>query len=310
MTILTQRRTETTQPDRVAPSPSGPAPATTGTLSTGITESAPGTKGLEYRSGPPKRTLVPGKRHPAALLLGPVVLLVIWFVGSATGLIDPRTLPAPATIWTTMVDLAADGTLTTHILASLRLAAISLVIGVIAGVVLALISGLSRWGEALIDGPVQIKRAIPTLAIIPLAILWFGIRDEMKITIIALAVFVPVYINTHAQLRGVDLRFVELAQTVGLNRFQFIRRVALPGAVPGFFTGLRLAVTISWLALVVVEQVNANEGIGYLMTRARTNGQLDVVVVGLVIYGIFGLAGDFIVRSIERKALSWRKSLG
>ena len=110
---------------------------------------------------------------------------------------------------------------------------ISLVLGVGLGVVLALVAGLTRAGEAVIDGPVQIKRAVPTLALIPLAIIWFGIGEEMKIIVIALSVLVPIYINTHAALRGVDARYVELAETVGLSRAAFVRRVALPGALPG-----------------------------------------------------------------------------
>ncbi|GAA3697405.1 ABC transporter permease [Gordonia hankookensis] len=269
------------------------------------------TEGLERRTGTTRpRHLGPGRPIPGGWLIGPTLLLAVWVIGSATGFIDPRTLPAPLTIADTAGELWADGRLPENILASLRLASVSLVIGVVLGVVLALMSGLSRVGEAVIDGPIQIKRAIPTLAIIPLAILWFGIGDSMKITIIATSVLIPVYINTHAQLRGVDVRYAELAQTVKLSRWQFIRRVALPGAVPGFFTGLRLAVTISWLALVVVEQVNATQGVGYLMNQARVYGQLDVVVVGLVVYAVFGLIGDITVRTVERRALSWRRSLG
>lgn len=160
------------------------------------------------------------------------------------------------------------------------------------------------------DGPIQIKRSIPTLALIPLFIVWFGIGEEMKLIVITTSVLIPVYINTHAHLRSVDARYVELAETVGLSRTAFIRKIALPGSLPGFFTGLRLAVTISWLALVVVEQVNATSGIGYLMTQARTYGQIDVIVVGLVIYGLLGLLGDLAVRTVERKALSWRQTLG
>ncbi|HMS74044.1 ABC transporter permease [Gordonia sp. (in: high G+C Gram-positive bacteria)] len=274
------------------------------------TESSAGYPHLEHRGTAPRRRLGPGKPIPGGWLLGPAVLVSIWFLGSATGFIDERTLPAPWVIGSTAADLWSDGRLPENILASLRLASISLVIGVVAGLVMALAAGLSRLGEALLDGPVQIKRAIPTLAIIPLAIMWFGIGDTMKITIIALAVLIPIYINTHAQLRGVDLRHVELAQTVGLSRLEFIRRVALPGAIPGFFTGLRLAVTTSWLALVVVEQINATKGIGYLMDQARTYGQLDIVVVGLVVYGVFGLLSDTLVRLIERRALVWRRSLG
>ena len=257
-----------------------------------------------------RRRLGPGRTSARGLAVGPLLLLAAWTAGSATGLVDQATLSPPWTVVTTTAELVADGRLQSNLLASVQRAAIALVLGVGIGVALALVAGLSRVGEAIVDGPVQIKRAVPTLALIPLAIIWFGIGEQMKIIMIALSVFVPVYINTHAALRGVDLRFVELAESVGLSRREFVRRVALPGALPGFFTGLRLAVTVSWTALVVVEQVNATSGIGYLMTQARTYGQTEIIVVGLVVYAVFGLVGDLVVRAAERRALSWRRSLG
>ncbi|GGK68489.1 ABC transporter permease [Nocardia camponoti] len=257
-----------------------------------------------------RRTLGPGKPIPFGFALGPALLVGAWVIGSATGAIDSETLPAPWTVAQTAGDLIADGRLQSNLLTSLQRAAIGLGLGVVIGVVLALVAGLSRLGEAIVDGPVQIKRAIPTLALIPLFIVWFGIGEEMKLIVITTSVLIPVYINTHAYLRSVDARYVELAETVGLSRWGFLRCIALPGSLPGFFLGLRLAVTISWLALVVVEQVNATSGIGYLMTQARTYGQIDVIVVGLVIYGLLGLFGDLAVRAAERKALAWRQTLG
>jgi sulfonate transport system permease protein len=211
---------------------------------------------------------------------------------------------------TTANDLIAQGRLQSSLWTSAQRVLIGLLSGVAAGLVLALVSGLSRLGEAVIDGPVQIKRAIPSLALIPLLILWFGIGEPMKVITIALAVFVPVYIHTHNGLRGIDSRYAELAETVSLGRGAFVRHVVLPGATPGFLLGLRFAVLNALLALVVVEQVNATSGIGYLMTQARTYGQTEIIVVGLVVYAVFGLVGDLVVRAAERRALSWRRSLG
>src|SRR5690606_25049245 len=182
-------------------------------------------------------------------------------------------------------------------------------LGVVLGVVLATLAGLTRTGEALIDGPVQIKRSIPTLALIPLAIVWLGIGEEMKVLLIALAVFVPVYINTFSALRGLDARNVALAESLRLTRLQFLRHVATPGALPGFFSGLRLAVTIAWTSLVVVEQVNASSGIGFLMYQARNYGLTDVIIVGLVVYAVLGTTSDLLVRLLERNALSWRTTI-
>ncbi|MBF6299877.1 ABC transporter permease [Nocardia amamiensis] len=253
--------------------------------------------------------LGPGRPIPFGIAVGPTLLIAAWVAGSASGALDPETLPAPWTVAGAAGDLLADGRLQSNLLTSVQRAVTGLGLGVAIGLVLALLAGLSRVGEALVDGPIQIKRAIPTLALIPLFIVWFGIGEEMKLLVITTSVAVPIYLNTHAHLRSVDAGYLELAQTVQLSRSGFIRRIALPGSLPGFFTGLRLAVTISWLALVVVEQVNATSGIGYLMTQARTYGQIDVIVVGLVIYGLLGLFGDILVRAAERKALSWRQTL-
>jgi sulfonate transport system permease protein len=122
-------------------------------------------------------------------------------------------------------------------------------------------------------------------------------------------VFVPIYLHTHNGLRMIDSRYVELAQTVGLSQWEFVRRVVLPGALPGFLLGLRFAVTGAWLSLVVVEQINSTSGIGYMMELARTYGQTDIIIVGLVVYGVLGLLSDAVVRLIQRRALSWRRTL-
>ncbi|MDX6240868.1 MAG: sulfonate transport system permease protein [Kribbellaceae bacterium] len=256
-----------------------------------------------------RRRLGPGKPIRFGAAIGPVLLLAIWSIGSAVGWIDPRVLSAPWTVVTTSGELIADGRLQSNLLTSAQRAFAGLGIGVVLGVALALAAGLSRWGEAVLDGPIQIKRAIPSLALMPLLILWLGIGESMKITTITLGVFVPIYLHTHNGLRSIDSRYVELAQTVGLSRGEFIRRVVLPGALPGFLLGLRFAVTAAWLSLVVVEQINSTSGIGYMMELARTYGQTDIIIVGLVLYGALGLLSDGVVRLIQRKALSWRRTL-
>lgn len=256
-----------------------------------------------------RRRLGPGKQLKFGAALGPVLLLVVWSIGSATGWLDPRVLSAPWTVVTTTGDLIADGRLQTNLLTSAQRAFAGLGLGILLGTVLALFSGLSRLGEAILDGPIQIKRAIPSLALLPLLILWLGIGESMKITTITLGVFVPIYIHTHNGLRTIDSRYVELAETVGLSRWEFIRRVVLPGALPGFLLGLRFAVTAAWLSLVVVEQINSTSGIGYMMELARTYGQTDIIIVGLVLYGALGLLSDGAVRLIQRRTLSWRRTL-
>lgn len=256
-----------------------------------------------------RRRLGPGKPIKFGAAIGPVLLLAVWSIGSAVGWLDPRVLSAPWTVVTTTGDLLADGRLQSNLLTSTQRAAAGLGLGIVLGVVLALLAGLSRIGEAVLDGPIQIKRAIPSLALLPLLILWLGIGESMKVTTITLGVFVPIYLHTHNGLRTIDSRYVELAQTVGLSRWEFVRKVVLPGALPGFLLGLRFAVTAAWLSLVVVEQINSTSGIGYMMELARTYGQTDIIIVGLVLYGVLGLLSDGAVRLIQRRALTWRRTL-
>lgn len=255
------------------------------------------------------RRLGPGPRIPGAFWIGPVLLVVVWAIGSATGAISPTVITAPWDVVAEFKTQWTDNDLLGNLTTSLRRAAIGLVLGVASGLVLAVVSGLSRIGESLIDGPIQIKRAIPTLALIPLFVAWFGIGEPMKIITIALISFLPIYIHTHNGLRSIDGKYAELAETVGVGRGEFIRQVVLPGALPGFLLGMRFAVTSALLGLVVVEQYNSQAGIGYMMTLAQQYGQTSVIVVGLVIYGLFGFLADGAVRLIARKVLSWRRTL-
>ncbi|MGW6634550.1 ABC transporter permease [Streptomyces cyaneofuscatus] len=264
--------------------------------------------------GPPvargtRRRLGPGRPLPFGRLIGPVLLIAAWWAASASGYLDPRILSGPGSVISTASDLVATGRLQDNVLISLQRAGLGLFFGVVSGVVLAVAAGLSRSGEYLIDGPLQIKRAIPSLAMLPLLILWLGIGEEMKVTVIALGVAVSMYINTFAFLTSIDNRYVEHAEGLDLSRAQFIRKVVVPGSLPGFFVGLRLGVTSSWVGLIVVEQINATSGIGYMMFQAQQYAQSDVIIVGLVAYGIFGFASDAAVRAIERRALSWRRTL-
>ena len=265
--------------------------------------------GTEAGARRPVRRLGPGKRIPYARLLGPLLLIAAWSLASATGALDPRVLPAPWTVLHTGADRWLHGTLRADIADSLWRAAQGFAIGLTVGVLLALVAGLSRIGEAVIDGTVQINRSVPTLGLIPLFILWLGIGETFKVAIIAIVVYIPIYLNLHAALAGIDSRYVELAEVLGLSRWQFIRQIVIPGALPGFFVGLRLGVTGSWLSLVVLEQINATSGLGYMMFQAQNYGQTDVIVLGLLIYGFFGFASDSVVRLIERRVLTWRRSL-
>jgi sulfonate transport system permease protein len=258
---------------------------------------------------PRLRRLGLGRPIPFGRLIGVALVAGLWALASALGWLDPRKLSAPWTVVETAGGLIADGTLQHNISASLTRAGIGLLLGVLIGTVLALVSGLSRIGGSLIDGPVQVKRAIPSLGLIPLMILWLGIGEAFKIVLIVLGVAVHMYIQTHSALTAIDSRYVELAEVVGLSRASFVRRVVIPGTLPGFFLGLRLSVTGAWLSLIVVEQINAVDGLGKMMFKAQEYAQSDVILVGLVVYGLFGFVSDAVLRLVERRVLSWRRTL-
>ncbi|WP_187703053.1 ABC transporter permease [Nocardia yunnanensis] len=242
-----------------------------------------------------------------ARFVAPVALVVIWQVASATGVLPERLLASPVTVVQTAIDLVKDGTLTKAISVSLQRAAIGFVIGAAAGIGLALISGLSRVGEYLVDPIVQMLRTLPFYGLIPLFILWFGIGELPKIVLVAFGVAVPLYLNTFAGIRSVDGKLAELAQVQRLNRWQLIRHIVLPGALPQTLVGLRQSLGVAWLALIVAEQVNADAGLGFMINDAREFLRTDVIVVGLLVYSVLGLLTDALVRSIERRALSWRR---
>lgn len=252
-------------------------------------------------------------RRIASLFSGhwvsPVVFLILWEAGSRLGLIPKSTLAAPSAVIGTLVEMLTTGELPDNLWVSFLRVAAGLVIGLSIGIALALAAGLSRQGEAAIDPIMQIKRTIPTLALTPLFIVWFGIGETPKVALIAFASIFPVYLNLYSGIRGVDVRLIEGARSFGLSKAEVIWHVILPGALPSLLVGLRYSLSVSILVLVVAEQINASAGLGYLVNNARDFMRTDIIVVCLLVYAALGLGADGLVRLIERRALAWRPSL-
>jgi sulfonate transport system permease protein len=238
-----------------------------------------------------------------------ILLILAWEAASEFGLIPARILAAPTAVAGTAWTLIASGTLESNLLVSLARVLVGLSIALIIGTTLALTAGLSRAGELAIDAPMQMLRTMPFLALVPLFILWFGIGEPPKIALVALGGTFPIYLTLFAGIRGVDKRLVEAGDCFGMTKAALIRHVILPGALPSFLVGLRYAIGVSWLSLVVAEQVNATAGIGYLIDDARDYMRTDIIVVCLMVYSLLGLGTDFIVRTLEQKALAWRPAL-
>lgn len=238
--------------------------------------------------------------------IGPLLLLAAWQLTSSLGWLPADALAPPSTIASAAAGLIADGTLPVAMGVSLQRVAIGLVLGGTVGTVLALLSGLSRLGEDLIDASVQMLRTVPWVGLIPLFIIWMGIGEAPKVALIALGTAFHLYLNVYAGIRGVDEQLIEAGGALGLGRWGLVRHVVLPGALPGFMTGLRYSLATGWLALVFGESINADAGIGFLMNQAREFFRTDVIVVCLVVYAFLGLAADLIVRALERLLLQWR----
>lgn len=241
--------------------------------------------------------------------LSPLLLLLAWETACDAGLISPQILAAPSTVLGTFRDMLGSGELAGNLIISLRRAGIGCAIGSGLGVILALCAGLARSGDAIIDPIIQVKRSIPVVALTPLFIIWFGIGETTKIALIAFAALLPVYINLHSGIRSVETRLVDAARSFGLGRLDLIVHVILPGALPSLLTGLRYALSISVLMLVIAEQINASEGLGFLINNARDAMRTDIIVVCLFVYGVIGLSADALIRAVERRLFIWRPTL-
>ena len=290
MTVTEDRQTLVDE----APPPVGPTSVLT---LIGLRTTDPGTVGVRTR-----------RRIPRGVerLLGVVAVLLVWQLAATLGWIDERSLAGPLDVTSTFWEMLTDGTLTSAMWSSLQRVLIGIAIGVPVAVLLALFSGLSRIGEDLTDAPMHMFRFIPIIALQPLLVLWLGIGESVKISLIVLGVIFPVYVNTSNAIRSIDPKNLELAHTVGLGRWATVRRVVLPAALPSFLVGFRLATSVAWLLLVFAEQINAKSGIGYLVIKAQTFFQSDVMVVCLLVYAVLGLLSDFGVRTLERRLLRWQ----
>lgn len=249
-----------------------------------------------------------GLRWPLGIYTTPVVLLVIWEALARAGAIGATYAPAPTVIVAKAVELWNQGVLGPDLAISLQRAAIGLALGLSVGLVTGLLGGLLRSGEYLFNGIVQTVNTIPLLALLPVMVVWFGIEELPKVLIISFGAAIPMYLNLFAAIRGVDQRLIEMATAAGATRVRLVRRVLLPGALPGLLVGLRFSLAYSILGLVAAETVNADKGLGFLITQGQTYLQTTQVFVGLVIYMVLGLLCDQLVRGLERVMLRWRPS--
>jgi sulfonate transport system permease protein len=265
--------------------------------------------GIELTRPTPERRRHGAFRVPRLLrrCVGPLVAIGIWQLLCSEGVFTRVEVVPPLAVFDAGRELWANGVLQTNLLASLQRVVEGLAIGVTVGVFLAVLTGLFWIAEDLVDPVIQAVRAVPVLGLLPLVIIWFGVGQTPRVFLIALGCVFPVYINTHAGIRGVDVKLIEAGQTFGLNRWGLVRKIILPGTLPGFLVGLRFALVGSWLIVIVAEEINAQSGIGYLIMQAETTDRTDIMFLGLAIYALLGLLADTIIRLLDRRLLKWRR---
>jgi sulfonate transport system permease protein len=246
---------------------------------------------------------------PAAGWIVPALLVAVWQGCASLGWLPDSLLPSPFAVVAAGWRLTRSGDLPRNVEVSFLRAIAGLVVGGAIGFGFGLANGLSRASDRLTDTTLQMARNIPHLALIPLVIVWFGIDEAAKLFLVALGVFFPIYANTVHGVRSIDPHLIEMAQSYGMQRLELFRRVMLPGALPSIFVGLRYALGIMWLTLIVAETIAAQSGVGYMAMQAREFLQLDVVVLAIAIYALLGKLADVVVRALERACLSWRPAL-
>ncbi|MFI2209315.1 ABC transporter permease [Streptomyces sp. NPDC020141] len=253
---------------------------------------------------------LPGDRPRALSLtvraLGPLLLIGAWWTASATGVLTPDILAGPPDVVRAVGELWGSGELPDALAASLTRSGTGLLLGLVAGVVLGVVTGFSRSGDELFDSSLQAMRTIPFLALVPLFMVWFGITEAAKILLIAFATTFPMYVSTAGGVRGADRKLLEAMRSFGMGRLALVREVVLPGALPSLLSGLRLSMTLSVIALVAAEEINATAGIGYLMSQAQAYARTDVLAVCILVYALLGLTADGVVRILERLLMPWR----
>lgn len=235
----------------------------------------------------------------------PVLVLLGWQWASTTGLVSASILPPPSKVLDTARNLWSAGELQTHLLVSVRRIVIGFTIGAAIGLVLGFAVGLSRIAEGLVDRTLQMLRALPHLALVPLLIAAFGIGELPRVMLVTLGVIFPVYLNTVAGIRTVDPKLVQLGRSYGLGRGELIRQVIVPGAMPMILTGIRYALGVAWLTLVIAETIATSEGIGFLAQNGRDLLRNDRIVLAIVLYALAGLLADQLIRLVEARVLRW-----
>ena len=289
--------------DARAEAPTGPrlgdAPAGTVT--------AVGPEGASVVERRPRDVL--GNRWARAALAAvvPVALLAVWhLLTTVTGTFASYELPSPTAVWQAAVELATwenGPNLWTHVQISTQRVLLGFALGSLVGLAVGALVGLSRLADTLLFGTLGAVRAVPSLAWVPLLILWIGINEDSKVLLIAIGAFFPVYTTVASALRHVDRHLVEAGRAYGLRGTSLLLRVQLPAATPSVVSGLRLALAQSWLFLVAAELIASSMGLGFLLNDSANNGRVDRILLAIVTLALLGKITDALIGVAEKQLL-------
>lgn len=238
-------------------------------------------------------------------LVLPALLVAAWFAATASGLVKPYQFASPQAVWTEFASLAASGALWANLLASIERVALGFAFALVLAIVLGALVGTSRSAERLIDPTLQAVRAVPSLAWVPLILLWLGIGESAKITLIAIGAFFPIYVALSSGIRHVDRKLIDVARVLGIRGSALATRVLLPAALPQLLVGARIGLTQAWLFLVAAELLASTKGLGFLLTEGQQISRTDEILVAVLLFAICGKLSESGMRLLERRLVAW-----
>jgi sulfonate transport system permease protein len=248
--------------------------------------------------------------RPALGLLLPVGIALLWELIVWLGYSNGRLVPPPSRVFATIAELAKNGELSRHIVATLTRVAVGFGLGVVAGTILGAVSGYWALARRLLDPTVQALRAIPSIAWVPLFILWLGIFETSKVALIAVGVFFPVYLGVMGAILSVDRKIVEVGRAFRLSGFAMIRRILLPAVLPAYVVSLRVGLGLGWMFVVAAEFMGASEGLGYLLIDGQQLGKPAQILAAIVIFAILGKTTDWLIEIAAAPFLRWQDAFG
>lgn len=236
----------------------------------------------------------------------PVFFIVLWEGLSRVGIFQSYQLPAPSAVFLKGVELYQSGDLVPHMLTTFSRVAIGFGFGTVVAIILSVLVGFWPLLERLVDPTIQALRQIPSLAWVPLFILWMGIGETSKVTMIAVGVFFPVYLNLLGGIVSIDRKWLEVGKVFGLSPFKQMTRIILPAVFPAFFTGIRTGLGLGFMFVVAAELMGASEGLGYLLVLGQNTLQPDTILVSIILFALIGKLTDGGLKIIENRFLHWQ----